>query len=439
MQGFIARLCGDLKYAQNCYTMWSNLPIFLIAGLVPNCNTILYTDLQVRREENIELVDCYTGVTIDHRDLPAAFQCMSLDSTDPISFNITVTNTLESNKILFRVQALSFPTDEQYLISCAFDPNVNNIQRVTFSPHPSAWHYINIEHVIGNASRYADCESYLRTDDEDLEQITNSLMRDDKGRFFTFDYELPTTDVQDVTSVINITSDQVKTVRFKVNQFIDIGGSIAIEASLLMSLNYYMGYRRELKKGALLAFTEDNQFFKVVVCLDIDHASTPLESGHCKFNDQVKPALFVLNSTDSETIYDKVIIPFPESGTWYLSLRLFCDEVVCPCKTSHNGTKYYIDTEANEKDGEDMSGELSANLTRPGESKCNGSMVLGLSSTSCVGGRCRNDGNCLLNTFGGLVMSFCSCSAGFGGKNLVNTLNCYIKCLFYFLFDSHYQ
>lgn len=344
---------------------------------------------------------------------------MSDDNTDPISFNITITNTLESNKVLFRVQALSFPTDEDYLISCAFDPKLNHIQTVTFSPNPSAWHYIYIEHIVSNTSSYADCESYLRTDEDYLNQTTSNLMRDDKGTFFAFDYGLPTTDVHDVTSVINITSDQVKTVRFTINKLIDIGGSVSIAASLLMSLNYYMGYKRELKKGALLAFTEENQFIKIVICLDIGHSSIPTESGHCKYNDQVKPALFVLNSTDSESIDDKVIIPFPESGTWYLTLRLFCDEVVCPCKTSHNGTKYYVDTEANEKDGQDISGELSDNLTRLGESKCNGSVLLALSSTSCVGGRCSNHGNCLVNTLGGLMMSFCSCSAGYGGKNSV--------------------
>lgn len=373
----------------------------------------------MKREINVELADCYTGVTIDYKDLPALFQCMTVDSTDPINFNLTVLNTSESDQILFRVKALALPSDENNLISCVFDPKVNNIQIITFSPHPSAWHYFNIENFTGNASKYVDCESYLRTDDEELDSQTTSLMRDDKGRFFTFDFGLPTTEVQDVTSLINLTSNEVETVRFKVSQFIDIGGSLTIEASLLMSLKYYMGYRRELKKGALLAFTEENQFIRIVICLNIGHASTPLETGQCKFNDRVTPALFVFNSTDSESIYDKVIIPFPESGTWYVSLRMFCDDVVCPCRTSHNGTKYYVEGKGNEQDGENMSGELSSNVTRPGESKCNGTVVLGFASTSCVGGRCSNHGDCLLNTFGGLVLSFCSCSSGYGGKNLV--------------------
>ncbi|XP_049878117.1 post-GPI attachment to proteins factor 6 [Pectinophora gossypiella] len=384
-------------------------------GLVADCNTILYTDLQVKREDEIELIDCYSGLTIDSADIPANFKCMSLDNASPISFNITVTNTSNSSNILFRVQALSLPTEEEYLITCAFDPKLNNIQTITFIPNPISWHYIQVE-PIQNTSKYADCESYYyRTDIEETDNHTVlDLMRDDKGRFFTFEYGLPTTDVQDATSLINITSNEIKSVRFKVNQFIDIGGNLAIEASLLMSLKYYMGYRREMKKGALLGFTQENQFYRAVICLDIGHTSIPLETGHCKYNDKVKPALFVLNSTDSESIYEKTIIPYPDSGTWYLTSRLFCDEVVCPCRTSHNGTKYYVDAEAADKEGENLSGEFT-NYTREGETNCNATLVLSISSTSCLNGRCSNHGNCLLNTFGGLVMSFCSCSAGYGG------------------------
>lgn len=368
----------------------------------------------MKREENIKLIDCYGGLTLEYDSVPSSYKCISLDSTDAIGFKLTIKNTSISDaEILFRVQSLSLPTEESYLLSCAFDPRLSNEQTITFNPYPNAWHYIRLERIIGNASRYADCESYyLRSDLEDVDNRTTlDLMRDDKGRFFTFDYGLPTTDLQDSTSLINLTSGEIKSLRLKVNQFLDIGGNLAIEASLLMSFKYYMGYRRELKKG-LLAFTEDNQFFKLVVCLDIGYASVPLESGHCKFNDQVKPALFVLNSTDSETIYDKLIIPYPESGTWYITLRLFCDSVVCPCRTSDNGTKYYVNP--NSLDSDSYIGD--ANNTREGETVCNATAVLSLSSTSCLNGRCSNHGGCGLNTYGGLVMSFCSCSAGYGGK-----------------------
>lgn len=294
---------------------------------------------------------------------------MSSDSIEAIAFNLTIVNASTiQNEVTFKVQSLSIPNDKNYLINCAFDPRDNAVQTIVFSPHPNAWHYIKLDHVKGNISSIADCESYHpRADEEVIDNHTIfDLMRDDKGRFFTFDYGLPTTDLQDATSLVNLTSNEIRTLRFKVNQFLDIGGSIAIEASLLMSLKYYMGYKRQYKKGALLAFTEDNQFFKAVICLDIGHASIPLENGRCRYNDKEKPALFVLNSTDSESIYDKTIIPFPESGTWYLTLKLFCDDVVCPCRTSDNGTKYYIDSNGLEKevdiDGECFYSFLSYNI-----------------------------------------------------------------------------
>ncbi|KOB71277.1 Uncharacterized protein OBRU01_08413, partial [Operophtera brumata] len=309
-------------------------------GLVAVCQTILYTDLQVRKANEIEVIDCYRGVTVDYTEIPAYFKCITIDSVERISFNLTIVNASTiQNEVSFKVQALSLPTEENYLINCAFDPRINTVQTIVFAPHPNAWHYIHLDHVKGNASAIADCESYYpKAVEQEIDNHTVlDFMRDDKGRFFTFDYGLPTTDLQDVTSLINITSGETKSLRFKVNQFLDTGGSIAIEASLLMSIKYFMGYKRQYKSGSLLAFTEDNQFFKAVICMDIGHASLPLANGRCRYNDKEKPALFVLNSTDSESIYDKVVIPFPESGTWYLSLRLFCDSVVCPCRTSDDG------------------------------------------------------------------------------------------------------
>ncbi|CAH0690308.1 unnamed protein product [Spodoptera exigua] len=384
-------------------------------GLVANCQTILYSDLQVKRNEDIELIDCYNGLTeINYADLPALFKCMSVDRVDPIALNISIVNTsVGDNELFFRVQALSIPTVEENIIYCAFNPRANNFQTITFIPHPNAWHYIHIGPIDGNTSSIADCESYyLRTDiDELVNHTVVDFMRDDKGRFFTFDYGVPTTDIQDTTSLINITSSEIKTFRFKINQFLDIGGSLSIAASLLMSVKYYMGFKREAEKETLLAFTEDNQFFKVVLCVDIGHPSIPLESGHCRYNDRVTPALFVLNSTDSDSIYDKTFIPFPDSGTWYITVRLFCDQSVCPCRTAANNTKYYVEAEGR-KDIDDS--VLGTNETRLGTSECNATVVLTVSSTSCVSGKCSNHGNCLVNTFGALMMSFCSCVSGYG-------------------------
>ncbi|KAJ2953443.1 hypothetical protein O0L34_g1037 [Tuta absoluta] len=403
-------------------------------GLVPHCDTIFYTDLQVKlKQEHIGIIDCYTGLVIDFNYVPATFKCAALSTIEPISLNITVTNTNITNNesILVIIQAQSLPSDEDYLVRCAFDPRSSKINTITFSPYPKSWHYIQLERKIieHNSSHYADCESYFyRTDLEDTENNHTLLtfMRDDKGRFFTFEYGLPTTDMQDVTSLINITSSEISTVRFKINDFIDIGGNLAIEFSLLMSLKYYMGYKREMKKGALLAFTDENQFFKVVICMNIGHASIPLESGHCKFNDKVKPALSVLNSTDSESIYKKLLIPYPESGTWYLTFRLFCDNVVCPCRTSNNGTKYYVDAVGPDKtlsnrtsedvveEEENISEELT-NFTREGRTDCNATVVVSVSSTSCMSGSCSYHGNCFMNTFSGMVMSYCECKPGYGG------------------------
>ncbi|XP_013192207.2 post-GPI attachment to proteins factor 6 [Amyelois transitella] len=381
--------------------------------LVPNCQTILYTDLQVRREPEIRLIDCYEGLRIDYGIVPAVYKCMALNSIDPIVFNLTAPPVISIDyNITFKVQALSLPSERNYVVYCYFDPNLSLEQTITFQPYANEWHYIEIDHT-HNASQIANCESYLRTNEDEVDNDTVLLlMRDDRGRFFTFDYGLPTTDLHDATSLVNVSSNEVKVLKFRVNDILDIGGSLAIEASLVMSLKYYMGYRREIRKDALLAFTEDNQYFKAVICMDVGHSSIPLEDGRCRFNDHVRPALFVLNSTDSESIYGKTVIPFPESGTWYLSIRIFCDETVCPCPTSDNGTKYYVNSTGS--DGRITIEGTTTEDWREGTSECNSTVVLAISSSSCVAGRCSNQGNCLFNTFGGLVMSYCACTAGYG-------------------------
>ncbi|XP_053613455.1 post-GPI attachment to proteins factor 6 [Plodia interpunctella] len=383
--------------------------------LVPDCQTILYTDLQVKRDPDIQLIDCYEGLTIDYGQIPEIYKCMAINSVDPIVLNLTAPPVYSTDfNITFKVQALSLPSDDSFIIHCYFDPNVSVEQTITFYPYANEWHYIEINHT-HDVNNIANCESYLRTSEED--DVENDtvllLMRDDRGRFFTFDYGLPTTDLHDATSLVNITSNEIKVLKFRVNDILDIGGSLAIEASLLMSLKYYMGYKREHNdKSSLIAFTEDSQYFKAVICMDIGHSSIPLEDGRCRFNDQVRPALFILNSTDSESIHRKIIIPFPESGTWYLSIRLFCDETVCPCPTSDNGTKYYVNATAS--DGRIIPVNTTTENWREGTSECNSTVVLSISSSSCIDGRCSNHGTCLFNTFGGLVMSYCGCIAGYG-------------------------
>lgn len=319
----------------------------------------------------------------------------------------------ENSSIFVKIQALSLPTETEYLLYCHFEPNIRSNINITFEPHPNTWHYLFIGPVsTDNVTKIPNCESYYTRPDEEVDQVNESpleLMRDDKGRFFTFDFGLPTSDIQDATSILNITSGEVVTTRFIVSPFRDIGGTLSLEVSLLMSLKYYMGYTRDLRKDSSLAFTEDNPYKRLVICMGLNHFSTPLEDGRCRYNDRITSALFVLNTTDSNTIYDKIFIPYPESGVWYLSFRLFCDSVVCPCPTSDNGSTYYVNGEGNDK-------VVITNDTRLGDKRCNASVVLSISSGSCVAGRCQNRGSCMLNTFGGMVMSFCSCPPGYGGK-----------------------
>lgn len=390
-----------------------------------NCRTILYTDLQVKTEQT-SYVNCYENLTIDYSQLPLLFKCRALDSLDTMKLNLHITQAeFKYSNLTVKIRPDALPTESDFILHCAFPASAAD-QIINFLPQPSTTHYIYIDVVDGNTTYIRDCESYASNDEEAMTIV--DLMRDDKDKFFGFDYGLPTTDLTDVTSLVNLTSNEIKALRFKVNQFLDIGGSLTIEASLLMSIKYYMGYKREIK-NAMMAFTEDNQFFKVVICLELNQAGVPLESGKCKYNDVIKPALLVLNSTDSDSIYDKIIIPFPEGGLWYMTLKLFCDSVVCPCRTSDNATKYYVNT--TEIGHKETSMDSFSDILRQGVTECNTTVVLSVSSKSCVGGKCSNNGNCGYNTFSGIVMSFCGCTSGYGGKEFYITLQIHMIIILY--------
>lgn len=382
--------------------------MFKITGLDADCQTILYSDLQVKLEENILQIDCYAGVAIAYNVLPALYKCMSL-SGDAISLNV---KTTDYRKQYIAIDALSIPTEDNNIVYCSLERKAS-IQVITFIPHPAVWHYIQIGNIEGDLSRLPDCKiNYARSDDKFSNHTIIDLIRVDKGRFFAFNYSLPYNSYDDLNT-ININSSEIKSLRFKINQFVDIGGSLLISASLLMKLRYYVRYRRDLEKQPRLAYTHDQEFVNVVICMDIGHPSIPLQTGQCKYNNRLTPALFVLDSKDPESIYSKTYIPFPESGTWYLTLRIFCDAGIY--RPAENLSMNHVNTPADKEEDSNASEDNYSSFTDTSE--CSATIVLVVSSMSCVNSRCNNHGECRLHSVGGLVMSFCSCRDGYGSKS----------------------
>ncbi|XP_058062007.1 uncharacterized protein LOC131212237 [Anopheles bellator] len=64
----------------------------------------------------------------------------------------------------------------------------------------------------------------------------------------------------------------------------------------------------------------------VIVCLRLEEPGVPTWPDKCAYGRHIYPAAIVINNTDADTNTGLVHVPFPEPGSWYVTLGLFCHE-----------------------------------------------------------------------------------------------------------------
>lgn len=354
------------------------------------------------------------------------------DSSD-FELNLSVISQCDSCLwAVLKVQGRSLPTDDENLSICAVNLNEKqNDINIIFYPYPNEWHYLEITYgnddmLTSQVSKINLCsasEKFVdRNQSTDLgDSSVFELVRDTKSEYFTFEYNLPPNMNDYSPTLVNLTSGNVTYMKFNIFPVQDIGGTLSLGATLKMDLKYYMGYKREKTPTSEYYFTDIDHFFKVVVCIGLDKALIPLVNETCFINGKVKPAIIVINSTDSDSVSNIVHIPYPEIGAWYVTMAIFCDkESVCPCKTEleKNETKYLV-----------KAGERAVNGTdlRIGSDKCNASIVFSVSSAPCLGGKCGLNGACNFYMSGGFIYSSCRCKGGYAGNLYLFIYNLAIK------------
>ncbi|XP_035778518.1 uncharacterized protein LOC118459348 [Anopheles albimanus] len=215
----------------------------------------------------------------------------------------------------------------------------------------------------------------------------------------------------------------------------------------------------------------------VIVCLRLEEPGIPTWPDKCVYGRHIYPAAIVINNTDADTNTGLVHVPFPEPGSWYVTLGLFChgpdltarttiidsvkdfirtyrgslEAMRSPCSCADR-LAYYRTCVSDERclgalnetetlkikeclmdakcsgstaQSERMARrfelhhkyvtEQSVSGGTVGNPECNSSVVFTISSSPCVAGRCGRFGRCYHYMSGGFVFSTCLCLRNYRG------------------------
>jgi hypothetical protein len=164
------------------------------------------------------------------------------------------------------------------------------------------------------------------------------LMRQTYREFFMYDYDLVPDANGTVPIAINLTSRTPALMKFEIGDVYDIGGTLTFaiamksdvmsvpvsdESSSTASSSLYIEQAIAEKLTA-----EETKFTNqtVIICIRLNEPGTPTFPDKCTYGRQTFAANTIINNTNDDTSMSVIHIPFPESGTWYVTLGLFCQD-----------------------------------------------------------------------------------------------------------------
>lgn len=161
------------------------------------------------------------------------------------------------------------------------------------------------------------------------------LLRQTYREFFMYDYDLVPDVNGSVPLSINLTSRMPTLMKFEIGDVYDIGGTVTFalamksdmasiaESSTTPSIHIDINGEPAIAEK----LTDEQSKFTnqtVIVCIRLNEPGIPTWPDKCTYGRHVYPANAIINNTNEDTGMSVVHIPFPESGTWYVTLGLFC-------------------------------------------------------------------------------------------------------------------
>ncbi|XP_014218412.1 post-GPI attachment to proteins factor 6-like [Copidosoma floridanum] len=236
-------------------------------------------------------------------------------------------------------------------------------------------HYVTLRLESGNASDVT-LELVHQPADPGLLQVVK-LTRKTLPDFFMFDYD-HLSPRADNNEPFNLTAGSLALLRFQVGPVYDTGGTLSISMRLAEE-------------------EEDQSSIRLVGCLSLGYYSTVGPMGSCHGQKGSRTAdVYSRNHSSPDVVY----VPYPEPGTWYLTIRAFGVANASGCECFE---------------------DCALNGTGCGEPACD--CVHGvdarietiIQSSFCVDGHCGDHGVCVKRLNRGSVVAACHCTGGYRG------------------------
>lgn len=162
------------------------------------------------------------------------------------------------------------------------------------------------------------------------------LLRQTYREFFMYDYDLVPDANGTVPVSINLTAGIPALMKFDIGDVYDIGGTLSfaiamkydISGGLIESIPTTSTAIDLNGEGAiaekLVAEDTKRSNQTVIVCIRLNEPGIPTWPDKCVYGRHSFAANSVINNTDGETGTGVIHVPFPETGTWFVTIGLFC-------------------------------------------------------------------------------------------------------------------
>lgn len=359
-------------------------------GLSASCETVLDTEMFIEAPATTSLVN----LEVEHE-----VQLDEASDTTIVQYLMPDVGLAEVNLTL----RSSCGEDCEIVVHITAEDNLaggllNSTTTVLpFKPYAGGFHYVTLRLLAGNSSNVTMRLDRQTNRDDQVTSVV--LLRKSFPEFFLFDYEhLRGNDTK--PQAFNVTANALSVLSFEIGRVYDVGGTVTLGFKLV-------DVEEKYKKNIVL-----------VACVSLGYYSNITSGGACVRAHTVTTADIYVNATEPAYVH----IPFPEAGTWYVSLRVYCPEKEATAMMTTTTTMMTTTTTSNSNNSSTCS---CAHSCLQGNTVCDKCDCLPrctvarvesiVSSSPCIEGRCGTRGKCMHYMSGGFVFSACYCTGGYRG------------------------
>ncbi|KAG5324721.1 TMM8A factor, partial [Acromyrmex heyeri] len=360
----------------------------LFAGLSASCETIMDAEMFVEMPATTSLVDSEIEykVQLDETSDTAIVQYLIPDvGLEELSLFLKSSCGEDCNIVVY-------VTAEDNLADGLLNSTAMSL---SFKPYVDNFHFVTLRLLSGNASNVTMQLPMNHQTDIGIDQVTPVVLsRKSFPEFFLFDYEhLLGNDTK--PQPFNVTAEALSVLSFEIGRVYDVGGTVTLGFKLI-------DVEEKYKKNIVL-----------VACVSLGYYTNITSGGGCVRARSLTTADMYVNATEPAYMH----VPFPEAGTWYVSLRVFCpeEEKEGTEEKTLNGANINISTSSCSCSRTCLQGDVVCE-TCDCLPRCPAVRVESIvSSSPCIEGRCGHRGKCMHYMSGGFVFSACYCTGGYRG------------------------